>query len=572
VANSRPVWHDIFRKVTLKPDNIILEAETYEDTLNIVRGPGVNWGDDTNTSSDTFEINVDYNLSVPESTTKIRLEDVNLNYTDVDLIAGTGVTITRTGTNTLEFQAFGTTETDTLQTVTTRGNVTDKDLYMNNLIVGKIVSSALNDGFSTATSTGPSLTGVGTLDSPVKFVSTPQTDNDATKNVVINLSVANSGSLIYSCNLSSTGSITNATISLERQDPITLVWEFLENESGSGTSPSLIFQNIYSEIYAGSVNYRVTIDWTGNAATVSYSINFVYETGGLIEQPLIQTDSDVKTVLINDLLFFQNNIRSINSNSDIVFQPAGSGRVVLTNPYIGDDSLTEYVQDIVGQLAGGESITISYNDGSGVTTIAANIATTVSRGVASFDTNNFTVTSGAVSTKSITLGSSTLSLGSTTTLIDGLTSLTVDNININGNTISSVDTNGDINLIPNGTGKVVSGGAVTINTNTDLNSEAITVATITPTQIASFAVAAFRSGKILVQAYNSVTGEVQNSELLIVHNGTTAYATEYGVIYTGSNPIAAFNVDINSGNVRILATGATANSTQYKVFKTLMIA
>ena len=40
------------------------------------------------------------------------------------------------------------------------------------------------------------------------------------------------------------------------------------------------------------------------------------------------------------------------------------------------------------------------------------------------------------------------------TSLGTLTALTVDNINIDGNTIISTDTNGDINLTPNGTGKV----------------------------------------------------------------------------------------------------------------------
>lgn len=43
---------------------------------------------------------------------------------------------------------------------------------------------------------------------------------------------------------------------------------------------------------------------------------------------------------------------------------------------------------------------------------------------------------------------------SNTDAITGVTELDVDNININGNTISSTDTNGDINLVPDGTGQV----------------------------------------------------------------------------------------------------------------------
>ena len=54
----------------------------------------------------------------------------------------------------------------------------------------------------------------------------------------------------------------------------------------------------------------------------------------------------------------------------------------------------------------------------------------------------------------ITLGSSTLTLGATTTDIDGLTSLVVDDITINGQTLSTTSANKDINITPHGTGTV----------------------------------------------------------------------------------------------------------------------
>ncbi len=115
-------------------------------------------------------------------------------------------------------------------------------------------------------------------------------------------------------------------------------------------------------------------------------------------------------------------------------------------------------------------------------------------------------------------------------------------------------------------------GDIEVNSNVNLNSEAITLATTAKTQIASFTAASFRSGKLIVQAYDSVTGEVQVTELLVAHNGTTASATEYGVVYTGSNALAIYDVDISAGVVRLLATRTTSNSTQYKTSETLMVA
>jgi hypothetical protein len=87
-------------------------------------------------------------------------------------------------------------------------------------------------------------------------------------------------------------------------------------------------------------------------------------------------------------------------------------------------------------------------------TISAADATTSAKGIASFADANFTVSSGAVSTKTITLGTSTLTNGSTTLTLAGLQQLDVDNIRVDGNSISATNENGSVTLAPAGTGTV----------------------------------------------------------------------------------------------------------------------
>ena len=107
-----------------------------------------------------------------------------------------------------------------------------------------------------------------------------------------------------------------------------------------------------------------------------------------------------------------------------------------TNLYFTNERVDDRVNALITD---GEGITTTYDDGAGTLTIAAEDATTTNKGVASFATANFTVSSGAVSSKDITFGSGSGSaaatLGETLTIAGGTgmsTTATGSTVTING--------------------------------------------------------------------------------------------------------------------------------------------
>lgn len=117
-------------------------------------------------------------------------------------------------------------------------------------------------------------------------------------------------------------------------------------------------------------------------------------------------------------------------------------------------------------IVGGEGIDTTISSATNTITISAEDATDTNKGVAKFNTASFSVASGDVTIKSggvtntqlvnssVTVGSTNVALGGTATSLAGLTEVQVDNINLNGNAISTTDVNGDLVLSPNGTGSV----------------------------------------------------------------------------------------------------------------------
>lgn len=77
-----------------------------------------------------------------------------------------------------------------------------------------------------------------------------------------------------------------------------------------------------------------------------------------------------------------------------------------------------------------------------------------------------------------------------------------------------------------------------------------------------------RSAKYLISMRDGANTNHQVTEMLVIHDGTTTYSTEYATISTNTN-IASLSTDIVSNNVRLLITPGIANL-QIKISKTLI--
>lgn len=141
----------------------------------------------------------------------------------------------------------------------------------------------------------------------------------------------------------------------------------------------------------------------------------------------------------------------------------------------------------------------------------------------------------------------------------------------NANTASAIvarDASGNFSA-NNITGNEFTGTQV-IYANGRTISNALTTTSTSVSNLITFGATNFGAMKVFIQGYNSTEGERMVTELSIVHDGTTASSAQYGTVFTGSSTLGQFEVDIDSGNVRLRVTPTYSSSTVWKVMQIRM--
>ena len=128
---------------------------------------------------------------------------------------------------------------------------------------------------------------------------------------------------------------------------------------------------------------------------------------------------------------------------------------------------------------------------------------------------------------------------------------------------------GDGSLLTN----LPAGGGIATAARTIVSNEALiltgvtTTTTSSETPVDTFSTSTYRSAKYFIQITEGTS--YHTTEISVVHDGTATYNTEYATL-KNNELLSTFDTDINTGNVRLLATPTSSSSTTFKIVRTLI--
>ena len=182
-----------------------------------------------------------------------------------------------------------------------------------------------------------------------------------------------------------------------------------------------------------------------------------------------------------------------------------------------------------------------------------------------------------VSTGDVTVGlPNDVTIGNELTVTTGLFTPLIDTadssaLTVTPATVFSSDITVENDIVANN--KITVSGNVVANANVVVSDEvqftghsnaSSTLTTTATTQVAlhNLSISAYAGAEVFITA---VQGNVRHiTKLLITHDASDAYATEYGEILSGAS-LATYDVDLSGGNIRLLTTPASDTSTKFNV-------
>ena len=287
------------------------------------------------------------------------------------------------------------------------------------------------------------------------------------------------------------------------------------------------------------------------------------------------------SALFNDgITISGNNISADRSNDDLVLSPSGTGTVAIVDLTV--DSNINLTDNEIKTTVSNSDLKLSASGTGNVV-------------IAKADING-----GAID--NTTIGATTPAAGTFTTVTATL-SASLDTVSVIDNTITTNASNADLELSGNGSGTVTVNGlsmptadgsanqllktdgsgtlgfataSATLN-HSDINDNTTTVASSATTQIDSFSSATYRSAKYFISISDATNSRFEIVEANLIHGPSAdstieAYLTVFGNTSSYGNPgeLCTFTADIDDGNVRLLATNISSDSTVFKFQRTLI--